>query len=117
MSRGYETLKDWLDDHPRDTEIRAVLASVYLEDKHSKKATVEYERILEDEPEHLRALQNLTWLYSEKDEPRAREFAEYAYRLFPDDPYVMDAYDLAAPAKRFSGTGAAFDWKGAVADS
>ena len=92
MSRGYETLKDWLDDHPRDIETRAVLASIYLEDKHSKKATAEYERILEDEPEHLRALQNLTWLYAETDEPRARELAEHAYRLFPDDPYVMDAY-------------------------
>ena len=92
VSRGYETLKDWLDDHPHDTDTRAVLASIYLEDKHKKKATVEYERILEDEPEHLRALQNLTWLYAETDEPRARELAEHAYRLFPDDPYVMDAY-------------------------
>jgi len=41
-------------------------------------------------PGNLVVLNNLAWALSEARDPRAREFAEQAYKIKPDDAAVMD---------------------------
>ena len=56
---AYDTVDQWLQENPRDTVARSVLASAYLEDNQTEKAVKQYEQILEADPDHLRALNDL----------------------------------------------------------
>jgi Zn-dependent protease with chaperone function len=55
-------LKKELGSHPGDTRILMALAMLYQEGKRFTQAKETYERILEKEPNHYLALNNLAWL-------------------------------------------------------
>lgn len=57
-----------------------------------EKALGYYRRILEKEPDFTPALNNLACLYAERpaDRPEALELARRAYRLEPENPWILD---------------------------
>lgn len=56
-------------------------------------ARAAYERILEHQPEHAKALNNLAWLYDEaSDTDRALSLAKRAHALDPANPAFADTY-------------------------
>jgi len=85
-------LLSWLDDNPDDNAMRFFLAFTYLNAERNKIAIQEYEKILKNTPEDGALLNNLAWLYSMEDNPKALSFAEKAFRLSPEDPGVLDTY-------------------------
>lgn len=98
-SRNTTTLKEaikpllsWLTQHPEDSPTRVFLASIYQNENQVKDAIREYKIILENNPDHSFALNNLAWSYSQTGNPKALDMAERAYRLAPENAGIQDTY-------------------------
>ena len=85
-------LSIWLNNNPNDEAARLFLAFTYLSTEHNEEAIQEYEKILENNPDDSSLLNNLAWLYSLEENPRALDFAERAFRLSPNNTGVLDTY-------------------------
>ena len=92
FEKAIKPLLSWLKQHPEDNETRLFLATVYQSEQHSNKAIQEYESILKQNPDVSAALNNLAWLYSLNNNPKALDMAERAYRLTPENPGIQDTY-------------------------
>ena len=83
-------LKKELGSRPGDTKILMALAMLYQEGKRLQQAKETYERILQKEPNHYLALNNLAWLLATSKEPglfqpaRALALARRAAALKPE---------------------------------
>jgi len=85
-----QPLTDWLSKVPRDTRVRQLLGTTWMELGKNNKAIETYERVIKDEPNNVVALNNLAWLYGLDGNPRALVLAESALKAAPDDPGVQD---------------------------
>jgi len=45
---------------------------------------------LKQHPDHAATLNNLAWVYQQKKDPVALEYAEKAYKQAPDSPAILD---------------------------
>lgn len=90
MPRPETQLTDWLERHPDDVRIRAVLAEHYQANEDTSAAIKQYERIIATMPENVLALNNLAWLYHLTGNPQAVEIAEKAHRLRPETGEIAD---------------------------
>src|SRR5690606_12905965 len=70
-------------------------------------AIAAYRRILQSDPMHVLALNNLAATYLKVGNADALPTAEAPYRLKPDDPNVLDTYGMAQ--LRFGKAGTALD--------
>jgi len=83
-------LREWLAAHPKDTSILNTAAELALSEGRYDEAKGLYERLLILQPTAVRALNNLAWLYDQREDPKALTLAEQAHRLAPDDPQITD---------------------------
>ncbi|MCB1866046.1 MAG: PEP-CTERM system TPR-repeat protein PrsT [Chromatiales bacterium] len=83
-------LDDWLTREATNAHVREALALLQHRLGRNAAAIAGYERLLEDHPKHLGALNNLAWLYHAQKDPRALEFAERARVVYPEHPSVLD---------------------------
>lgn len=90
-------LESWLKARPDDENIvvKSVLAMTYHGAGQEERARALYEEILAARPEHVIALNNLSYFYLSRDPAKARQFAERAYRLAKDSPAVQDTLGWA----------------------
>lgn len=89
---GSGMLDDWLSTNPDDAGVRIVKATADLEAGKTDTAVADYEKVLESTPDSIVALNNLAWLYSERDDPRALEYAKRAHELAPARAEISDTY-------------------------
>lgn len=85
-----ETLTDWLNRHPDDADMRAVLALYYLHSGDLKAAQTEYLAALRVVPDSPIVLNNLAWIISQNDPAKALPYAQKAHRLLPRNPTIAD---------------------------
>jgi Flp pilus assembly protein TadD len=52
------------------------------------------EKIIDQDPDHIKSLNNLAWLLRESDPLRAFKYAERALNLTPDDPNILDTLGI-----------------------
>jgi len=83
-------LKQWLDEHPDDAEIRRAYAQTLEAQGDKQAAVVEYERLLNDGGEDPVSLNNLAWQYAEEGREGAVALAERAHELAPDNGSISD---------------------------
>jgi cellulose synthase operon protein C len=83
-------LLGWSEGNPGDSRANFALGTVALESNDRDAAVRRYESVLEADPAHVGALNNLAWLYSESGDERALGLAERAYAAQPNDPSVAD---------------------------
>lgn len=81
-----------VDAHPDSPVALETLASIQLQNKESDNAIRSYERLRVLRPEHVVAWNNLAWLYHERSDRRALEYARQARELAPQQPDVLDTY-------------------------
>jgi tetratricopeptide (TPR) repeat protein len=77
----------------RDAQMIEMLKAIALESKGDMSgAKRSYEKILDRNPSHFQAANNLAYLYSEHlgDNDKAFMWAKRAYENAPDNPYIMD---------------------------
>lgn len=87
-------LQTEINNFPHDLENYQLLGSLYLETGKQEKAIEIYEQILEKNPDHILALNNLAWLYNQAKNIQAIDLAAKAYALAPDSVPVADTYGV-----------------------
>lgn len=92
LGNSQAPLETWLDKHPEDQSVRAILAEAYAQSGQTKKAIEQYELLTRIAKPNAAALNNLAYLYQEAKDPRAEETARKAYELAPGAPAVADTY-------------------------
>jgi putative PEP-CTERM system TPR-repeat lipoprotein len=80
----------WDADHPTDPTSNFALGSLALEKGEEEPAIRRYETVLAANPQHAATLNNLAWLYSQRGDARALDFAERAYAAEPNNPAIAD---------------------------
>ena len=87
-------LTDWLEETPDDALVRNALASRELSLGNDAAARLQYERLVQQYPENVAALNNLSWLLRTSDPELALEYSERAIELAPANAQVQDTYSM-----------------------
>jgi Tfp pilus assembly protein PilF len=83
-------LRRWHAEHPMDPTTNFTLASLAIENKDLAAAERLYEAVAAVNPNHAATLNNLAWLYGERNDPRAIAFGERAYAAEPSNASIAD---------------------------
>jgi putative PEP-CTERM system TPR-repeat lipoprotein len=92
VDAAYQGLTGWVAKNGNDRRAHHLLASTYLNDDKLDDALREYERLLAAEPKNVGVLNNLAWIYQQKQNPKAATLAAEAYQLAPEVAAVADTY-------------------------
>jgi putative PEP-CTERM system TPR-repeat lipoprotein len=92
-------LQRWVDSHPTDVAARAMLAEYWQRGSQPDRAIAEYEAALKQRPNDAVLLNNLAWLYHEKNDPRALDTARRAVAQAPRNAAVADTLGVILVAK------------------
>lgn len=87
--KAFTELQQWVDEK-QDRAARHVLANAYISISKFDEAIRESEKLLVDDGDNPILLNNLAWLYQQKKDGRAGEFAERALKRAPGSPAIMD---------------------------
>jgi putative PEP-CTERM system TPR-repeat lipoprotein len=82
--------QDWLEDHPGDVEAMLSLADVHLASGDQAAALVQFQNVLQLDPDNRRALIGLAWNLRLDQPARALEYANKASQLYPESARVQD---------------------------
>lgn len=77
-------LADWMTSHPDDLFIMQQLSDLDIAAHRYDAAASHLEAIIAKQPHNAIALNNLAWLYQQKNDPRAESTAHQAYILSPN---------------------------------
>ena len=85
-------LSNWIAKFPNSSTPMLHQALNYQQRGQRIKAVGSYEKLLKISPNNAIALNNLGWIYFEKDDSRALELLKKAYKLAPESAAVLDSY-------------------------
>jgi len=85
-----EQLQHWLQAYPKDITVREKLAEFYGGNNQIGGVIHQYRKILEVDPNHVIALNNLSWYLLNEDPKQALAYAEKALELFPESSSILD---------------------------
>jgi len=74
----------WLEQHPDDAEVRVSLGGHLVRAGALDEAIAQYRRVVEMQPDHVVALNNLAWYQMDNDLPESLAFATRALELAPE---------------------------------
>ena len=80
----------WIAAHPDDWQTSLLLANGLAGTGRLGDAAVHYQRVLKLQPNNAIALNNLALYLAKTDPAAARDYAERALALHPDEPEIMD---------------------------
>ena len=81
-----------LEKDPKNVGIHFKLASIYQQENDFKQAEAHYDAMLTQQTDNVLALNNLAYLYFQKNDPRALDLAKRAYDKAPESAAVLDTY-------------------------
>ena len=90
-----EEVLSWLKNHPEDLAAREKLAELYGRSDQTAAAIEQYSMILDDAPEHITSLNNLSWHLLNDEPDEALEYAEKAIHLSPRSSQILDTLAMA----------------------
>jgi cellulose synthase operon protein C len=90
----------WARDHAKDVAFPVYLADNALARKDYPGAESAYRRVVEVQPNHVAALNNIAWLMVKNSKPGALSFAEKANALQPNQPALMDTWAVVLAAEK-----------------
>jgi cellulose synthase operon protein C len=80
----------WSAANPGDPTGNFMLGSVAIEKGEHDAAIARYETVLTANPQHAATLNNLAWLYNQRGDARALDYAERANEAEPSNPAIAD---------------------------
>jgi tetratricopeptide (TPR) repeat protein len=84
------TLEAFSTENPRDPRANFALGSIDLEAGRQAAAVARFEAVLAVDARNAPALNNLAWLYSQRNDARAFSLAQQAREILPNDPSIAD---------------------------
>ena len=88
--RALRTMERWLEDNPQDAAMRVVYAQLLEEYGDTAQSIVEYERLEGEHTLNAAGLNNLAWQYMQAGQAGARQLAERAHDMEPDNGNITD---------------------------
>ena len=85
-------LANWLEMLPSSSVATLFQAINYQQTMQKTKAVLAYEKVLEKQPDNVMALNNLGWIYFEKNDDRSLSTLKRAADLAPGNAAVLDSY-------------------------
>ena len=82
-------LQRWQTNHPDDPAVAQAMGTIELAAGRNESAERNLQIVLKQQPNDLVALNNIAWLFQQKGDKRAREYAQRAFELSPT-PEVSD---------------------------
>jgi len=92
--------KAWTKEHASDVPFAVYLGDAALSRRDAGRADAAYRRVLEIQPNHVGALNNIAWLMVQENKPGAVVLAEKANALRPNEPTLMDTLAFALAAEK-----------------
>lgn len=89
---------DWSKAQPRDAAFPLYLGDRALASSQWAEAARQYQRVIDTQPNHALALNNLAWVAGQLSRPDAVALAEKANRLAPNQPAIMDTLAMLLSA-------------------
>ncbi len=90
---------DWLKDNPKDVVFRYYLGDAALAQNDLARAEAQYRSVVEIQPEHALALNNIAWIMVKAGKPGALAMAEKANALLIDRAPLLDTLSMAQEAE------------------
>ena len=90
----------WAKDHPQDVGFAVYLGDNAMARKDYASAEQAYRHVIELQPTHAAALNNIAWLMIKANKPGALLLAEKSNELQPNQPPFMDTLALALAAEK-----------------
>lgn len=91
-AEALDWLKEWVDAHPDDNEIRLFYASSLMGQNQVEAAAEQYVTLTEKDPENPIPWNNAAWLYEQLGRPEALDLAKQAYEAAPESAAIADTY-------------------------
>jgi Flp pilus assembly protein TadD len=88
--QAVSVLRDWISDHPNATRPQLMLAQIQLEAGDTQAAAEQYRQIIAVDDNNPVALNNLAMLIVDESPQEARDYAERALKLRPNDASYID---------------------------
>lgn len=89
-----DTMKTWLQTHPKDLRVQLALGNSYLGSNREEEAKQLYLKLLEQSPMNSAALNNLAWLLRDEDPVAALKYAEQAVTITNYAPEFADTLGM-----------------------
>ncbi|WP_049631525.1 tetratricopeptide repeat protein [Cellvibrio sp. pealriver] len=91
-SKAEEFLSSWIEKIPESKAASLMMAVTAQGKNNMDDALTWYEKSVALNPNMPAALNNLAWLYYERKDPRALEYAKKAYEMAPNSAPIADTY-------------------------
>ena len=88
-------LLTWLGSHPDDTAMRLLLGEYYMNHAQYDQADIQLQSVIKEFPDNIVALNDLAWIYTLQNNPKAVDLAEHAHQIAPTSASVTDTYGWA----------------------
>jgi len=92
---GIAPLSAWLERAPRDDEVRLYFGNRLYAQGNYEAAAAQFRKIVDADPKHGYAYNNLASAYLRLNDARALQAAQTAHALLPDDADVLDTLGVA----------------------
>lgn len=89
-----EMMQQWLTQQPQDRAVLLHLAGAFTTLGRNNDAIAAYEEVAAINPDYVPVLNNLAWLYRDKDLNKSIQYIEKARSLAPEDPFVLDTLGM-----------------------
>lgn len=89
-----KTVAEWLAKTPKDMLVRNYLAENALKEQDLRGAMGHYKTMLAIDPKSSLVLNNMAWVASQLKDPKARQYAEQALELQPDNAAILDTLGM-----------------------
>jgi putative PEP-CTERM system TPR-repeat lipoprotein len=90
LGRAGDLLERWLRGSTQDTPVHAFFGNHLLAQGRTREAVAEFEAVLRHQPRDAQVLSALANGLAQLKDPRAAAYAEQAYALNQNDPFVLD---------------------------
>jgi tetratricopeptide (TPR) repeat protein len=87
-----ELTAEWIDLAPDSLPANLSRGNQLMTEGNIMAAANHYQKVLQQDPFHTTALNNLAWALRDTDTPRALEFAARAAEIEPENPAILDTY-------------------------
>jgi cellulose synthase operon protein C len=87
-----ELTAKWVDLVPDSVPANLSRGNQLMTEGNIMAAANHYQKVLQQDPLHTTALNNLAWALRDTDTPRALEFAARAAEIEPENPAILDTY-------------------------
>jgi putative PEP-CTERM system TPR-repeat lipoprotein len=92
QAEAIKLLNGVLEKNNKNIAAHFKLATIYQQQNNIQQAEAHYKAMLTQQADNALALNNLAFLYSQQNDPRALEYGKKAYEKAPESAAVLDTY-------------------------